>query len=390
MSSNRRLFWLYVLLVLFVGVPVTAVAQSELPEWVRNPETTYPSEQFLTGLGSAPSLSAAKKDAKAEIAKIFSQNIQSTQALQQTITETTEDGTSQLVEEVRQQSDVTVQTSAELIGVRIEETTEVFRDGRSVSYALAVLDKDQAAGIYRDRYRENRRKLREKYGAAEKSSGPIRKLGLLAESRKYAVQARQYQNYYAILRSLGAESDGSVRDLSDEKLRENAREFKRSMDENLQEDNGNTDFGTAASVSEIDRRLDELMQELDVRVQTPTSERSLFDENFNQQLKSVIEEQFTKLGFRTVETSESTDVRVSSEYASGKTTKGRSSDFAVEWNISVRLINERSEKNFGNITRSGVTVGLDQTMARSRARGDLTDWLEEKLSSLILEKILST
>lgn len=367
---------------------------STLPDWVKDPGKDYPPETFLTAVGSAPTLSAAREKAKSELSKIFSQHIEAVDELDQQVEETTKGTKSNFVEKVSQRTQISVSTSAELIGVQIEKTEEVFRDGRSRTYALAVLNKDEAATLYRERYLDNRRQLRETYRASRESDDPIQKLRLLAEARNYGETARRYRNQYVVLTSLGATASRGSASISDETIRENARAFASRMEENLRSDYSNTgDVETALgtpSVSEIEREIDELMSDMTLVIRPPEGRGIFGDEDYTRELGELIEEQFTRLGFRTVPDDQTPDVVVASRLSAESTTKGRRRDYAIHWRIGLRLIQSETNSTFGSINESGTTVGLDASMARTRTRSNINEWIESNLTDLIVEKLLST
>lgn len=375
-------------------VSLVVPGHADVPGWVNNPDERYPSATYLTAVGSAPTLAAARKKAKAELSKIFSQRIQAIEELDQHVEETSRGKTTTFVENVQQRTEISVKTSAELIGVRIERTREVFRDGQSRSYALAVLNKDQAASLYRDRYLENRRQLRASYRAARTANDPIRRLRLLAEARNFGETARRYQNQYAVLKSFGATTSGNSTAVPEERLRENARAFAREMEQNLQSDTSgdtrmNGSFRTP-SVPEIERRIEGLMADLSLEVSRPTLDNFFAGSDFADQLRGVVEEQFTSLGFRTTSQSENPDVTVSLRLSAEPTSKGRPGDYAIAWNITLRMVSSHTGQSFGTMNESGVSVGLDESMARSRTRDDIVSWVRDNLTALIVEKLLST
>ena len=45
------------------------------PEWILSPHSTYPTEQFLTGMGEAESREQAERRAYAAVARVFSANV---------------------------------------------------------------------------------------------------------------------------------------------------------------------------------------------------------------------------------------------------------------------------------------------------------------------------
>ncbi len=124
------------ILLLMVGCAPT------IPEWVDGNSNLYPADQYLVGIGYAPGRSDAEDRARAAIAKTFAVQVQSRQSSSENL------WMSRIGEaeskDYRQtlQSDLVTRTDRLLTGTRI---VEVWRAKDNALYALAVLDRMQAA-----------------------------------------------------------------------------------------------------------------------------------------------------------------------------------------------------------------------------------------------------
>lgn len=368
---------------------------------MKNPESEYPSSQYLTAVGSAAALPGAKKKAKAEINNILSQKIESSQTMDEQTRESTIDGDHKFAQELKMRTQIEVKSAGELIGAQIKKSKSVFHEGQTQYYALAVLDKNKAIDNYRDRFNDNNEILRERYEKAKEEEDPLRKLQYLTEARRAANEAKQYKNQVEILRNLGAEGDGDSSDggSSSGSFFDRASSFGRDTDENG-DSSKSSRSGSRASGSQqplelhvtpakVDREIDSIMDELSVEVGKFTFNNICEGSGFKEQLRSNVREQFTKLDFQT-SPSDAPLVKTTGRLSANYTSKGRETDAAVRWDITIELKNGRTGRTIGTINESSVTVSSDKQKVASRTRYDIKTWLNDNLDSLIADKLLST
>ncbi len=131
---------LSVVSIIAVSCSVASFAMSQ-PDWVSGESKKYPKKDYIVGVGIGYNQDAAKSAAQAEIAKIFSLNVQ------QTATDTNKESTvkkaskKEVENEVSAQTATTVTTSGTLEGVEIADTW--FNKKTKNYYALAVLNKSK-------------------------------------------------------------------------------------------------------------------------------------------------------------------------------------------------------------------------------------------------------
>ena len=134
------------------GLVVAAFAlgacASNQPDWTDSGKSKeYPASRYLTGIGTANDLGAAKDRARANLAKVFSVKV----------SEVTEDITrvarkrgtagAKNINETRVERIISSRTDQVLIGVRVAETWQ--GSGTKAYYALAVLPRSQASNNLR-------------------------------------------------------------------------------------------------------------------------------------------------------------------------------------------------------------------------------------------------
>lgn len=141
------------------------------PDWVDGKSFKYPDGLYLTGVGSASTRELAENSARANVAKIFKINLNAI-----TSTTTTENlvnnRDSQLQEKTYSKVDASVKKTIE--GTVIEE---VWRDAESNRYyALAVLDRDMAASIFKARIGEIDKEFGETKALALSTSDKLEKI----------------------------------------------------------------------------------------------------------------------------------------------------------------------------------------------------------------------
>ncbi len=194
---NGRAVWAGILkislIVLFVGFLTagcataeaeseSAEAVSEIPSWYLNSEAEYPFSRYIVGTASANSSRGARENARAEISRIFSQQIEVDERLEEEYVEMVTDDERSFAEQTRMVGQIQVKSSEELMNVRVGPTECITpaEGWGQTCYALAYLDRRESAGIYRDQI-ENLiaqvANLYERYQEAEEIFEQLRYIG---------------------------------------------------------------------------------------------------------------------------------------------------------------------------------------------------------------------
>jgi len=165
--------YLAFVLLLLVGCAPT------IPDWVDGNSTIYPEDQYLVGVGNALTRSDAEDRARAAIAKTFAVQVQARQSSSEAFwMSRVGEAESQ---EYRQdlQSDLITRTDRLLTGVRIAEVWESTEGGQ---YALALLDRFQAARPLKQKLNEIDLSIEAEVSKADGSEHTIEQLGHLLKA----------------------------------------------------------------------------------------------------------------------------------------------------------------------------------------------------------------
>jgi hypothetical protein len=157
------------------------------PDWVKNTQTSFPSSRYLSAVGSGKSTSEAENAAIASIARIIKQNVSST------LVTTEKDAVSSTGDSSNQSTvDEIIETYAvvdALVGVKI---AEFWWDKNDIVYALAYVDKQEAAEYYVRKMGENENEIMEKISVAKNSLGQFSSFSLALQALSLAEENEQY------------------------------------------------------------------------------------------------------------------------------------------------------------------------------------------------------
>jgi hypothetical protein len=128
------------------------------PAWVSSPEAVYNQydrSAYIAQVGNGADRSLAEKDALARLSAYFRQNIQGEQTSSTRYQEAIRNG---VVDSYSENTTLTntIRTSLELDALVGAEIADYWFDGRSVHYAVALMEKAKASVIYADMIRANR------------------------------------------------------------------------------------------------------------------------------------------------------------------------------------------------------------------------------------------
>jgi hypothetical protein len=128
------------------------------PAWVSSPDAVYSQYDrnvYIAQAGNGADRSLAEKDALARLSAYFRQNIQGEQTSSTRYQEAIRNG---VVDSYSENTTLTntIRTSLELDTLVGAEIADYWFDGRSVHYAVALMEKAKASVIYADMIRANR------------------------------------------------------------------------------------------------------------------------------------------------------------------------------------------------------------------------------------------
>ncbi len=122
------------------------------PEWILSPQSTFPAEQFLTGMGEADSREQAEKRAYVAVARVFSANIQAQSMDRESYAIQETGNTSRTRRELQLDHRTRVTTSKVLENVKVLDIW--YQPSTRHFFALAGLDRRHAEQTIMDRLRD--------------------------------------------------------------------------------------------------------------------------------------------------------------------------------------------------------------------------------------------
>lgn len=168
----------------------------KVPDWIAGHSPSYPEEAWLMGVGSAEKRQDAEDRARAAIARIFSVSIQSTQSSSESVWLNRLATGERSSYEQQASSTLITNTSRILNGTRIAEVWE--KQPREI-YALAVLDRNQAAHPLRQELADIDLAINHDLTRAEKQTHAIERLSSYLRALQRYERRRQVAADLAIL-----------------------------------------------------------------------------------------------------------------------------------------------------------------------------------------------
>lgn len=150
------------------------------PSWIDNPSRLYPSNVYLTGIGSGDTRKNAENDAYASLAKIFSVEIKVNQSTLENYLEQEVDGQYKSTFSSLLLGKTSAKSHQELKNIKIDRT--FFSEQKGIYYAIAVLDRSETAALYKSEISRNNQKIEEYYARFQQSQHKLQRLNFLNKS----------------------------------------------------------------------------------------------------------------------------------------------------------------------------------------------------------------
>jgi len=129
------------------------------PRWVDSVDSVYNRSQYLAAVGNASDRTMAERNALGNLAGFFGQSIYADQTITNTYREAVRNGiTDSWSDNVAM--DNTIRTSASMDTLIGAEVREVWFDSRNTYYAVAVLEKERTAQVYKNLINANMSMIR--------------------------------------------------------------------------------------------------------------------------------------------------------------------------------------------------------------------------------------
>lgn len=197
-----------------VLIAMGETVQGKQPEWVKSPQKAFPSSQFLSAVGMGKNTAEAENSAIASIGKIIKQNVSSKVVTTEkdAVSSSGFSASSSTLDEIIE----TYSVVDALVGVKIHEFW--WADDGYV-YALAYLNKAEAAQYYTRKINDNEKLISETLMFADARKGSFDSFAAVQKAVRAAEENNQYLDilnavqpsaYRAIMLSYG--SEGRVRE----------------------------------------------------------------------------------------------------------------------------------------------------------------------------------
>ncbi|MDR1587590.1 MAG: LPP20 family lipoprotein [Treponema sp.] len=152
------------------AAPASSAPRAE-PAWVASPESVFSKAAYVAAVGYGAERAIAEKNAFANLAALFGQNISGEQTATSRYSEAVLNGA---VDRWQENTAITnaIKTSAELQSLVGAEIRDYWYDGRTSHYAVAVMEREKTAVLYADMIRSNEKIIGSliSMDAAEKNS----------------------------------------------------------------------------------------------------------------------------------------------------------------------------------------------------------------------------
>lgn len=180
------------------SAPKTAIATSgDLPDWVNNPNKSYPDSRFIVGVGTADTRNAAEKDAVGKIAKVFQSIINVDETVIENYLETEGSGESEFSFSSQLLNRTSVGSQQELKNIKIDEVHFSSSDG--LYYALAYLNRAETAGLYEQDIKNNEEKIVKYFDNYKNSTNKLNKYAYLGKCKTITAVNGLLRNQYQII-----------------------------------------------------------------------------------------------------------------------------------------------------------------------------------------------
>ena len=152
------------------------------PDWVANPKTSYPDNQYLVAVGEGDTRRTAENSAAANLSRIFEAHIESDERILDQSRETGEsfERTTDFT------ADINILSSETLYNI---QHAEAWKDSVGRYHAVAYLNRRETASIYRDKIGELTRRVNFLIAHAAHTTELLKEYALLRAANRHAAEA---------------------------------------------------------------------------------------------------------------------------------------------------------------------------------------------------------
>ncbi|HUI29864.1 MAG TPA: LPP20 family lipoprotein [Candidatus Acidoferrales bacterium] len=148
-------------------------AQDRKPDWINDPEKSYPNSQYMTAVGTGDSRKEAENSAASNLSNIFESKIKSEETINARYQELMKSSNqSSLESQTNINKNISVSSEQTLFNVRYPES---YTDNLGKVYVLGVIEREPTAAIYKNKMDDNNARVAEFVKKYEELKDPIKK-----------------------------------------------------------------------------------------------------------------------------------------------------------------------------------------------------------------------
>ena len=210
--KGKTYFLIYPFFVFCVIVPIALLcgvsdAQGVKPEWVDNPEKSYPNSQFLTAIGSGDSRKEAENSAASNLSKIFESKVKSEETINARYQELMKSNQSSLESQTNVDKNISVTSQQTLFNVRYPES---YTDNLGRVYVLGVIEREPTAAIYKSKMDDNNSRITAFVKKYDELKDPVKRYANIGAAQVTAkVNETLGQQLEIIMPGMAVQSDSS-------------------------------------------------------------------------------------------------------------------------------------------------------------------------------------
>ncbi|MBI5193961.1 MAG: LPP20 family lipoprotein [Nitrospirae bacterium] len=312
------------------------------PDWLEGKSRKYPDDMYLIGVGFGDTRKAAEDAAYAALSRIFQADIQSKTSEWEKYVQTDVKGKSQSTRDIKIDQLTSVATNKVLEDVTVADI--YVSESEKLTYALAVMERQHAMESLKEKIAAADKDILELQKQASESDDKIERVRALRNAMKTFLNREVYNTDLRIISTAGKGIDPPV------------------------------------SLVSIKQKIQDLLtKQIHIGVQVDGPHRS--------DIRSSIIEGLTKEGFSVEEKGDPAklDILVKSniEFENADLPQWK----FVRWNITVDLVNQKSEKVFGSFTRNGREGHLNFKEAEAKSVRALQKEISGGLSQMLVSFI---
>ncbi len=339
---RKKIVYFFLIMCLIPLLNLSPAFSASKPDWIEGKSRKYPDDMYLIGVGFGDTRKAAEDEAYAALSRIFQADIQSKTKEWEKYVQTDVKGKSQSTRDIQIDQLTSVATNKVLEDVTIADVW--ISESEKLTYALVVMDRQHSMVSLNEKIANADRDIMELQKQASESTDKIETVRALRSAMKTFLNREVYNTDLRIINPAGK--------------------------------------GIAPPVSlvTIKQKIQDLLsKQIHIGVQVDGPHKS--------EIRSSIIEGLTKEGFSVEEKGDPAKldilVRSNVEFENADLPQWK----FVRWDITVDLVNQKSDKVFGSFNRHGREGHLNFKEAEAKAVRELQKEISGGLSQMLVSFI---